>query len=185
MNDIPSSPALAPAQLKAALWADPRVRVHALVLGRRVPGLVETLAGAQVVDYDCLWPGALSPVKRKQAPYLVCLKHDSEFTDWLLNQAAADFGGWGVLLRSDRNFLALRGHCRELCRARLPDGEEIALDWMDPPVLRALFASASPDQVEQLMTPLATLVIVGAKTWTFCSQQYGRLQMRKQPVMTA
>lgn len=181
--------ALSHAQLKAALWADTSLQVYALVLGRNVPELPRALADADAArtldSYDCLWPGALAPQRRLQAPYLVALRQDSPFTDWLLQQAAADFGEWGVLMRSSARFLALRSHCRALCKARLSGGQEIALDWMDPPVLRALLALASADQVEQMLAPLQALVLVGTDAWTLCAQQSGRLSMTRQPVLAA
>ncbi len=178
---------LSQAQLKAGLWADSALQVYALLLGRRVPDLATRLAAADAAralgSYDCLWPGALTPEQRRQAPYLVALRQDSPFTDWLLQQAAADFGEWGVLMRSDAGFLAMRSHCRALCKARLGSGEEIALDWMDPPVLRALLPLASADQVAQILAPLQALVLVGTEAWTLCAQQAGRLSMARQAVL--
>lgn len=190
MNAPSSMPAaLSPPQLKAALWADPSLQVYALILGRNVPDLAKKLADTDAArelgSYDCLWPGALAPEQRRQAPFLVVLKQDSLFTDWLLQKAATDFGDWGVLMRSDRNFLGLRSHCRALCKARLGSGQEIALDWMDPPVLRALLPLASADQVEAMLAPLHSLVIVGHPAWTFCTQQFGRLQMEQQALLVA
>jgi hypothetical protein len=179
--------ALAPAQLKAALWADAGTRVYAVVLGRCIGGLPERLAGAEraaeLASYDCLWPGALKPQQRLQAPYLVALKPESPFTDWLLFEAATGFGDWGVLLRSNQAFLALRAHCRDCGEAQLPDGQDIALEWMDPAVLRSILPLAPGDQLEDLFAPFATLVVCGPQSWTFCSQQFGRLRMQEQAVM--
>lgn len=181
--------ALSPAQLKSALWADDGVQVYALVVGRQIGGLPERLAAAdqaaELGSYDCLWPGALSPLRRQQAPYLVRLKPESAFTDWLLFESAAGFGEWGVVLRSNRSFLAMRSHCRECSKARLPDGQEIAVEWMDPAVLRTLLPLAPNDQVEELMGPFETIVIVGPSAWTFCTQKFGRLTLQDQPLMAA
>jgi hypothetical protein len=189
VNAPQALPALSPAQLKAALWADASVQVYALILGRCVGGLPERLAladaGGELGSYDCLLPGALSPAHRQQAPYLVLLKQGSAFTDWLLQEAVGGFGEWGVLMCSRRPFLAMRSHCRECARARLPDGREIALDWMDPAVLRALLPLAPRDQVEDLLGPLEALVIAGTQAWTYCTQQFGRLQMQEQRLMAA
>ena len=180
------SAALSRDQLKAALWADASTRVYAIVLGRVVGGLPERLAAAEksseLASYDCLWPGALKPLQRQQAPYLVALKPETPFTDWLLFEATAGFGDWGVLLRSDRPFLALRAHCRSSSQAQLPDGCAIGLEWMDPAVLRAILPLAPGDQLEDLFAPMATLVICGPQSWTFCAQQFGRLQMHEQLV---
>lgn len=186
MSQAQATSALAPAQLKAALWADASASVYAVVLGRCIGNLPERLAGAEraaeLASYDCLWPGALKPQQRQQAPYLVELKPQSPFTDWLLFEAAAGFGDWGVLLRSTRPFLALRAHCRNCGEAQLPDGSSIALEWMDPAVLRAILPLAQGDQLEDLFAPVATLVICGPQSWTFCAQQFGRLQMQEQAV---
>jgi Domain of unknown function (DUF4123) len=181
------SQALSHPQLKATLWADASVRVHALILGRNVADLAKKLADADAAkdldSYDCLWPGALSPERRRLAPYLLVLKQESAFTDWLLQEASTDFGDWGLLIRSDRTFLGLRSHCRALCQARLPSGQDIALDWMDPPVLRTLLPLANAHQIEELLAPLETVVMTGPTAWTFFSQQFGRLSTLQQPVL--
>lgn len=165
------------------------MQVYALILGRNVGGLPERLAqadaGRELGSYDCLWPGALSPIRRQQAPFLVSLRQDSAFTDWLLREAGAGFGEWGVLMRSNRSFLAMRSHCRECSRARLPDGTEITIDWMDPSLLRALLPLAPRDQVEHLLAPFESLVIAGTQSWTLCTQQFGLLQMQEQRLMAA
>jgi len=185
----PPLPALSSAQLKSTLWADNLVHVYALVVGRLVGGLPERLAAAdsasELGSYDCLWPGALSPLRRQQAPYLVRLKQESPFTDWLLFESAAGFGEWGVVMRSNRSFLALRSHCRECSKARLADGPEIALEWMDPAVLRILLPLAPNDQIEALLGPFETVVVTGPRAWTFVTQNFGRLAMREQPLMAA
>ena len=182
-------PALSPAQLKSTLWADELVHVYALVVGRQVGGLPERLAAAgnaaELDSYDCLWPGALPPLRRQQAPYLVRLEQESAFTDWLLFEAASGFGEWGVVMRSSRSFLAMRSHCRECGKARLADGQEIALEWMDPAVLRTLLPLAPSDQVEELLGPFETVVVTGPRAWTFCTQRFGRLTMQDQPLMAA
>jgi hypothetical protein len=179
--------ALSLAQMKASLWADNLVQVYALIVGRLVGDLPQRLAeadaSAQLGSYDCLWPGAQSPIRRQQAPYLVLLKQDSEFTDWLLKDAAAGFGDWGLLLRAKRTFLAMRSHCRESARGRLSDGNDIALEWMDPTILRTLLPLAPNDQVEDLLSPFESVVITGTAAWTICTQKFGRLTMQEQPLM--
>ncbi|WP_077035848.1 DUF4123 domain-containing protein [Pelomonas sp. KK5] len=185
--DKNNAPALSPAQLKSALWADRLVQVYALILGHRIGELPERLAAAdgdaQITSYDCVLPGALSPQRRRTAPYLVALKPESTFTDWLLNKAAGEFADWGVLVRTRLSFLGLRSHSRDCLEGRLPDGQPIVLEWMDPAVLRLLLPLAPGDQVEELLGPLETLVMTGTERWTLCSQQFGRLQMQDQPLM--
>jgi hypothetical protein len=188
--DAPAA-ALSPAQLKAALWSDADQRVYALVRGRCIAGLPARLdqaqADAELDDFDCLRPGALSAAERAAAPWLVQLKRDSALTDWLLFAAERDHGaqregGWGLIVRSALPFLALRAHARELCQARLPDGRTIALEWMDPEVLQALLASAAPDQLDRVFAGVDELVIAGATQWRHASAALGQLQWRTSAV---
>lgn len=193
LSDTPAA-ALSPAQLKASLWADADRRVYALVRGRCIAGLAERLEQAQgdaeLEDFDCLRPGALSAAERAAAPWLVQLRRDSALTDWLLFAADRDHGagtgsidgGWGLVVRSALPFLAMRAHARELGRARLPDGAEIALEWMDPEVLQALLASAAPDQLDRVFAGIDEMIVAGAAQWRHASAALGQLQWQQSAV---
>lgn len=193
-SDSPAA-TLSPAQLKAALWSDADQRVYALVRGRCIADLPARLeqaqAGDELDDFDCLRPGALSAAERAAAPWLVQLKRDSALTDWLLFAADRDHGaaagregGWGLIARSALPFLALRAHARELGRARLPDGREIALEWMDPEVLQALLASAAPDQLDRAFAGVDEFIVAGAAQWRHASAALGQLQWRASVVQS-
>lgn len=180
----PQAPPLAAAQHKAALWADAGQAVYAVVMGTRVPGLPARLAaaGAEVVDHDCLLPGALAPAQQQAAPYLVQLQRDSAFTDWLLFEAAAALGDWGLLVRSPARLLALRNHLRQWLQARLPTGETIALDWMDPPVLQALLPHFASGALAAFFGPVQALTVPGPRAWHHAELALGALQQRDVPV---
>ena len=178
-------PALAPAQHKAQLWADDSQQVFAVVMGERVPDLPARLAQAEVIDHDCLLPGALEPQAQRSAPYLVHLKRESTFTDWLLFEAGAGLGDWGVLICSSAKRLVLRGHLRGLLQARLPDGRQIALDWMDPPILKILLPGFDPAVLSAFMGPVQAFVIAGAEHWYTASLNLGQLQSRSIPLTKA
>ncbi|HSI61224.1 MAG TPA: DUF4123 domain-containing protein [Ideonella sp.] len=168
-------PALAPAQHKAALWADAALQVDAVISGERVPGLPARLAGADVADFDCLLPGALPAELQRRAPYLVRLRRDAAFTDWLLFEAAAGLPDWGLLVSSATRFMGLRSHLRSLGEAQTPQGQTIPLAWMDPTLLRALLPLFSPAQLEAFFGPVQALVIPGPAAWTTATLQLGRL----------
>lgn len=184
----PAEPAsaapLAAAQHKAALWADAAAQVHAVVMGSRVPDLPGKLAaaGAEIADFDCLVPGALSGAVQRNAPYMVRLKAGSPFTDWLLFEAGETLGDWGVLVRSPVRPMVLRNHLRGLQRALLPDGTEVALDWMDPPVLLSLLPLFEPAELGVFFGPMQSLTVVGAGSWTHAETMSGRLVSREVPL---
>ena len=181
----PPAPAerLAPEQLLSALWADARLRVYGMVLGSRIGGLPDRLAQAGSLDYHCLIPGALSPVLKQRAPYLVELRPDSPFARWLLLEAAAGFADWGVVARSSARLLEFRSHARDLRTAVGPDGRTCRLDWMDPAVLDILLTAASPDQLQAVFSRLESLTVMAPARWSEYRVVAGRLQLRRVDVL--
>ncbi|QHJ00977.1 DUF4123 domain-containing protein [Xylophilus rhododendri] len=178
---------LAAPQHKAALWADESLQVYAVVMGSRIAGLPQRLAaaGSEIADYDCLLPGALEPQAQQDAPYLVQLRPDSAFTDWLLFEAAASLAEWGVLVRSTARLMPLRNHLRELLAAVLPGGERIALEWMDPVVLQAVLPLFGPAELSAFFGPVRALVVPGVSSWRHAESQLGRLAQRDIPLAKA
>ncbi len=177
--------AQAPAQLKSRLWADASQQVYALVMGSRVPDLPKRLAEAEVMDYDCLLPGALDPVQALNAPYLVQLRNESAFTDWLLFEAGASLGDWGVIGVSGAPRLALRTHWRGLLQATLPEGQTIALEWMDPEILWALLPLFDASGLARFFGPVTTLVQPGAQAWRHARLESNLLQQVDIPLARA
>src|SRR5262245_58422057 len=163
------------AQHRDALWADARHKVYGLIVATKVPGLRERIAQGDVDDWDGLWTGDLDADERAAAPLLVTLKRQSAFTDWLLTEAASNFGAWGVLAQSKLTFLAMRMHGRALCKARLPNGQAIRVDWMDPEVLEALLPVAAPEQLDQVFAGFDALVTLATDRWTRWSVSGARL----------
>lgn len=165
-GDPPPPEILSAAQQRASLWGNPRHRVYAAIVTSKVPGLRERLAQADVDDWDGLWTGELDAEERAAAPVLVTLKPQGAFTDWLLFEAAASFAGWGVIAQSALPFLAMRTHARALCKAQLPNGQAIRIDWMDPEVMEALLPVASPDQLQRVFSGVDALITLAPGRWT-------------------
>lgn len=168
-----------------SLWSDDRQGVYAVLLGSRVPGLGARLEDADIDDWGLLWSGALDPAEREAAPCLVRLRRDSEFTQWLLSEAATSHGDWGLLLCSRRSFVEMRTHGRALCEASLADGSELRLDWADPAVLQALLPLAPPQQLAWLFTGVESIVIATARQWSRLSLALGRLQVQRSDLLAA
>ncbi|MBV8503113.1 MAG: DUF4123 domain-containing protein [Paucibacter sp.] len=177
--------AQAPAQLKSRLWADAQQQVYALIMGSRVPTLPARLAEADVIDHDCLLPGALDPVQAQNAPYLVQLRADSAFTDWLLLEAGAALGDWGLVAVSAAPRLALRSHWRSLLHAQLPEGQSIELDWMDPEIFWALLPLFDAAGLARFFGPVSTYVQPGAMDWRHARLDPGGLQQVSIPLARA
>ncbi|MGS0756581.1 DUF4123 domain-containing protein [Roseateles sp. GG27B] len=166
------------------------MQVFAVLMGSRVPNLSTRLAGAldkaELIDFDCLLPGALDEEAQARAPYLVQLKANSAFSDWLLFEAAAGLGDWGLIVLSVAKLLPLRAHLRSLLQAQAHDGTRFALDWMDPVILQALLPLFETTELIKFLGPLHTLVIPAATQWSWFSQlptQPGQLLARTVTLM--
>jgi hypothetical protein len=180
-----TGPALSPQQFKQALWADDGASVYAVVIGDRVPDLQQRLQAAGIDDWDRLWTGELDAAQQQAAPVLLALQRGSAFADWLVDRAYSDLGPWGLLLLSAQPVLPLRQHGRDLCEARLPDGDEIRLDWMDPEVALALLPVAAPDQLRGCFAALQALVLPQPHGWVWLRLDGARLEQRNLALQVA
>lgn len=170
-------------QWREALWADPRQRVYAVLMGTRVTDLSARLSADEIEDWDRLWPGQLDSGGRAEAPVVASLRPPrpdapAPFVDWLLSAAAREFGHWGALVRSRAGFLPVRRQARSLCEARLPDGDTIRLDWMDPEVMQVILPVAPPDQLQQVFTVFDDVWTPAPDRWTCWTLTAGRLGQR-------
>lgn len=179
------STALSFAQLKSALWADPRARVHAIIDGGLVPGLPALVAAADCGGWDCLLRGALAPEVAATAPYLVELTETSPFSEWLLGEATGLHPGWGVVLVSHAALLAAREHCRDLCNVVMPTGERRRWRWWDPELLALLLPNAQASQLDELFGLGQQIVVPAREAWTWYRLQDGVLAIDVRPQMQA
>lgn len=169
------STALSYAQLKSALWADSRARVHAIIDGGAVPGLAAKVAAAESNGWDCLLRGALAPEVAATAPYLVELTEASPFTDWLLDEATTVHPGWGIAMVSHAALLAAREHCRDLCNVMMPTGERRRWRWWDAELLALLLPGAQASQLDELFGLGQQIIVPARDAWTWYRLEDGVL----------
>lgn len=177
------SAAFSPAQLRASLWARQGARVHAVIDGLVIPGIVEKLKGADLAGWDCLQRGALTEEAAQRAPYLAELKEASAFSEWLFGEATATFPGWGLLSVSTQPLLAVREHCRVIGEVATPDGERRAWRWYDPEVLRTAMPTLLAGQLDEMFALNQTIVLPEVDAWTWLVMENGVLSTDVRPVM--
>ncbi len=182
MSDAQAN-ALSYAQQKSALWNRSGARVHAVVDGLVVPAMSAKLADADVAGWDCLQRGALSAEAAERAAYIVELRDESPFTDWLLTVATTAHPRWGVLMVSNQALLAMRQHCRDLCSVALPDGERRNWRWYDPDVLEALLPALSAAQLDEVFGAGQAMVLASRDAWTWHAMEQGVLVSSVRPLM--
>jgi hypothetical protein len=177
--------ALSYAQHKSALWNRSGARVHAVVDGLVVPGMASKLVDAEVGGWDCLQRGALSPEASERAAYIVELRLESPFTDWLLTVATTAHPRWGVLMVSNQALLAMRQHCRDLCSVAMPDGDRRNWRWYDPEVLETLLPLLSAAQLDEVFGAGQSMVLPAHDVWTWYAMEQGVLVSSVRPVLAA
>ena len=173
------------AQLRELLWTRQGARVHAVVDGLVVPGIDAMLKAADVAGWDCLHRGALGAEAARAAPYLVELRPQSPFTDWLLGEACTAYPGWGVLSVSTLTMLPMREHCRGLGEVITPAGERTRWRWYDPDVLVEVLPALLAGQLDEVFAPGQTLVVAGADAWTWFALENGILATETRPLLRA
>lgn len=173
------------AQLKAALWARQGARVHAVLDGRVVPGLPGPIEQADSQGWDCLQRGALSAQAAAEAAYLVELKHDAPFADWVLAEASTIHPGWGLVMVSTQPLLAMREHCRSLNDIVMPDGRRRPWRWYDPELLAALLPELTPSQQDEVFGAGQQIVLPGETAWTWLAMEQGVLAREERALMKA
>jgi hypothetical protein len=169
------SAALSYPQLKAAVFADRRARVHAVIDGAVVPGLPAKVAAAECNGWDCLQRGALSAEDAAAAAYLVELAETAPFSDWLLAEATRNHPGWGVVLVSQHALLPVREHCRSLGDVVLPDGERRRWRWWDPELLAVLLPTCGASQLDEIFALDQQIVVPARTAWTWLALENGTL----------
>lgn len=148
----PTLPATGQAKLRQLLFGNPDESTYAVLDGARVPGLVARLRAA-TEEQACLYRGELKPDLRDRAPYLVKLRAESPFTDWLLREQWGNSAG--VFAVTPVGIEALRRHFRGFLRVRDQTGRVLYFRWYDPRVLRVYLPTCNAREIETVYGPIS------------------------------
>lgn len=143
---------LTPDKLFEGFLTDEEEVLCALLDGASVPNLLERLHAEPALEAECLLRGTLEPDMKQVAPYLVRLKPESEFAEWVV---ATGWGRhWGTFVTSRQGFRKLRNHLRQLTLIHRGDGTPLYFRYYDPRVLRVFLPTCSPAQLKQMFGPV-------------------------------
>jgi hypothetical protein len=135
------------AELETALFGDSFLNVYALIDGAKCLELMPTFE-TMMPPHECLFLGELDPEMEMVAPYLVELREDEKFFDWLFDKGWGQ--SWCVYLTSESQMLDLRSHFRRLTIVEMPDGQFVYFRFYDPRVLRSFLPTCDGDQSGQM-----------------------------------
>jgi hypothetical protein len=141
-----------PEKLFEGFLIEEDAEVYAMLDGASVPGLLDRLHSEPSLEVVCLFRGKPAPDMAQVAPYLVKLKLQSDFTEWVV---ATGWGQhWGSFLTSQQGFRKLRNHLRGLSMVYRRDGTPLYFRYYDPRVLRIFLPTCSPAQLKHMFGPV-------------------------------
>jgi len=120
-------------KLRELLFGTEDTSTYAVLDGASVPDLLKKLASVPE-EHACLYRGEIEPDLAEVAPYLVKLRTESEFTDWLLEEGWGNH--WGIFAITTVGLEALRRHFRHFLRVKDHTGKILYFRFYDPRVLR-------------------------------------------------
>jgi Domain of unknown function (DUF4123) len=130
---------------------DGEVNTYAVIDGASCKDLLKKL-GDFTPDNCCLYAGALEAEMEKVAPYLVHLKQDHPFTEWLLTNFIGN--PWCIFSHSPADFGAMRKHFRTLLLVRGPEGELLYFRYYDPRVLSIYLPTTNEEERKMVFGPV-------------------------------
>ncbi|MBI5384816.1 MAG: DUF4123 domain-containing protein [Verrucomicrobia bacterium] len=148
------------ARLKQLLFTTEEEPVYAILDGASVPELLERLAIAKE-EHVCLYRGELGPDLARMAPYLVKLRQESPFTDWILSEGWGNH--WGIFTTAPVGLEAMRRHLRHFLRVKDPAGQILYFRYYDPRVLRVYLPTCNVRELQFVYGPAGRYVCEGAK----------------------
>jgi len=134
-------------ELERLLFSDAFLTAYAVIDGARRLDLLTRL-DEFAPPHQCLYIGELEPEVAVVAPWLVELRENEDFFDWLFDE------GWGdslcIWLTSEAPILDVRAHFRRLTIVEMPDGQMVYFRFYDPRVLRAFLPTCDEAQKAQM-----------------------------------
>ena len=157
MSPVQNEARLPPAALKKALYPQlftpgEQVNTYAVLDGASIPDLLDHLYGNPRPEFICLYRGELEPDMAEVAPYLVLLKPNTPFTDWVLGEGWGRH--WGIFATSKVDMAAMRKHFRTFLMVKDPDGKSIYFRYYDPRVLRIYLPTCNAQEIEAVFGPI-------------------------------
>ena len=140
----------------AYLFAQDTHNVYAILDGASIKDLLDRLY-SDLPDFICLFPGDLEPDMAYVAPYLVHLKPETPFTDWVLEQGWGKH--WGIFALSRNNIRVMRQHFSTFIIVYDTLGTPLRFRYYDPRVLRAYLPTCNANDVNVLFGPVSEYVV--------------------------
>lgn len=101
----------------------------------------------------CLYLGGKAVELATVAPYLLELKREDPFTQWVLNNGLGK--SWGIFLQSSAPFKELHRHFRKFLMVYDEKGTPLYFRFYDPRVLRIYLPTCNEKELEAVFGPVS------------------------------
>lgn len=136
-----------PPVVSERFWSEAEDRhAYAVLDGAQNENLLDLLGRQDAPEHVCLLTGELEPDMAEVAPYLVNLRPDCPFTDWLMEEGWAQ--NWGIFLASPEDLHRVWLHLRRQVMVYGPQLEPLYFRFYDPRVLRGFMRRCEGDRLE-------------------------------------
>lgn len=142
-------------RLRELIFAVEDQSVYAVLDGASVPDLRIKLQEAKE-EWACLYRGELEPDLAATAPYLIKLRRESPFTDWILAEGWGNH--WGIFAITPVGLEALRRHFRRFLRVQDHTGGVLYFRYYDPRVLRVYLPTCNAPEIRFVYGPITRFI---------------------------
>jgi hypothetical protein len=144
-----------PRNITARLWtpsvADAESRIYAILDAARDPAIYPAVVQSDL-EYCSLYRGEAAEELAEVAPYLVSLREETRFTQWLVDEGWGQ--SWGVFLESKAAINELRRHFRRFLMVYDSTGKPLYFRYYDPRVLRLYLPTCNEGELQTLFGPV-------------------------------
>lgn len=138
------------------LFGEENVRVFAVLDGALIDDLLDKLQQFEP-EYYCLYRGDLKPDMAEVAPYLVRLRPDTPFAEWVIGKGWGK--NWGIYVHSPANLQAMRKHFRTFLTVYDSNGKPMLFRYYDPRVLRLYLPTCNAQELQTVFGPITSYLV--------------------------
>lgn len=138
------------------VFSEKKLQVYAVLDGASIENLPMRLYDLKPENV-CLYRGELKPDMAHVAPYMVHIKPESAFSEWVFSNGWGKH--WGIFLRSNYEMRLLRRHFRKLTVVHNSEGKPLMFRFYDPRVLRVFLPTCNEKELDQMFGPVESFML--------------------------
>lgn len=138
------------------VFSERKLQVYAILDGASIENLLMSLYEHKPENV-CLYRGEPRPDMAHVAPYLVHMKPESKFSEWVFSNGWGKH--WGIFVRSNYEMRLLRRHFRKLLIVHDSEGKPLLFRFYDPRVLKVFLPTCNQEELDQMFGPVESFML--------------------------